>query len=163
MQDDSFHALVGCKVAKKVWRLSIFANSVINHQSTNFSCFAQSLADSMSKESFESLVVLAWSIWRDRKLFVHNNVEHDTLGSIIRAESVLKNYKIAQQSLATGVSKNQIHKEERWLTPPNNWYKLNTDAAIKSSEGICGLGAIIRNSRGEVMAASVNTRPFSGD
>lgn len=106
VQQDRFHALVGCKVVKKVWRLSIFANSVISFESTNFSCFAQSLADYMSKENFESFVVLPWSIWRDKNLMIlHNDMGNDALRLIIR-KSFIENYKLMQHSLAIVASMN---------------------------------------------------------
>lgn len=69
----------------------------------------------------------------------------------------LKNYKLSQQSLVAVASTNSNDQVEI------NWYKLNIDASIKFFEGIGSLGAIVRNTRGEVMAAAVYTRPFSGD
>jgi len=39
-----------------------------------------------------------------------------------------------------------------WKLPPQSVYKLNYDAAIFSDNTNSGFGAVIRNSRGEVMA-----------
>ncbi|KAL5831633.1 hypothetical protein ACOSQ4_016987 [Xanthoceras sorbifolium] len=48
-----------------------------------------------------------------------------------------------------------------WCVPPFNIYKINTDAAVDVEKNRVGLGCIIRNSYGEVMAAAAC--PMAGD
>lgn len=98
MPEDTFHALVGCQFAIKVRRLSRLANIVSNYPSINFSCFVQTLVDSLSKETFESFMALAWSIWRDKNLFLHNKRVNEMSSAVFWAESVIKSYQLAQHS-----------------------------------------------------------------
>lgn len=46
---------------------------------------------------------------------------------------------------------NTLHAELKWLAPPPNWIKINTDATLTSDDKI-GLAAIIRDST-KVVAA----------
>ncbi|KDO37898.1 hypothetical protein CISIN_1g042834mg, partial [Citrus sinensis] len=48
-------------------------------------------------------------------------------------------------------------------SPPNGWFKVNVDAAIKLSDQTAGLGVIIRDSRGKAVAATVQKVSFRGD
>lgn len=112
MPEDTFHALVGCQFAIKVRRLSRLANIVSNYPSINFSCFVQTLVDSLSKETFESFMALAWSIWRDKNLFLHNKRVNDMWSAVFWAESVIESYQLAQHSSIGRVSPTQNHKDE---------------------------------------------------
>lgn len=80
--------------------------------------------------------------------------------SVIKAEYVIENYKLAQQSLAIVASIDHNHKEEKWDDAADNWYKLNTNTTIKSPDGICSLGAIIKYSKGEVMGSISQYKAF---
>ena len=46
-----------------------------------------------------------------------------------------------------------------WTKPPENCYKLNFDAATFKDINALGVGVVIRNVRGEVMAALVAKGP----
>ena len=50
-----------------------------------------------------------------------------------------------------------------WQTPLDPIFKLNFDAAIFSDLNYLGVGAIIRNGKGEVMAAMSTKGPPVGD
>ncbi|GAY62607.1 hypothetical protein CUMW_219180 [Citrus unshiu] len=51
-----------------------------------------------------------------------------------------------------------------YLTPPpNGWFKVNVDVAIKLSDQTAGLGVIIRDSGGKAVAAAVQKVSFRGD
>ena len=41
----------------------------------------------------------------------------------------------------------------RWSPPPENCYKINFDAALFDHLGYAGIGVVVRDHRGEVMAA----------
>ena len=41
----------------------------------------------------------------------------------------------------------------RWSPPPENCYKINFDAALFDQLGSAGIGVVVRDHRGEVMAA----------
>ncbi|KAK2656122.1 hypothetical protein Ddye_009174 [Dipteronia dyeriana] len=48
----------------------------------------------------------------------------------------------------------KIRKIEKWVPPPPGGFKVNTDAALDAQEGCIGVGIIIRNEVGDVMASS---------
>lgn len=50
-----------------------------------------------------------------------------------------------------------------WYSPDKDWFQLNSDAAIHKTKGVAGLGVVIRNARGEFMAASTSQSSYFGD
>ncbi|XP_024046567.1 uncharacterized protein LOC112497228 [Citrus sinensis] len=50
-----------------------------------------------------------------------------------------------------------------WTPPPNNKVKVNVDAAVKEDRKSAGLGVVIRNHRGQVLAAAVKSMNFQGN
>nr|XP_023879227.1 uncharacterized protein LOC111991659 [Quercus suber] len=52
----------------------------------------------------------------------------------------------------------RIHS--KWEPPPSDWVKINFDGAVFQSKGEAGLGAIIRNDHGLVMAALTQVIPL---
>ena len=48
----------------------------------------------------------------------------------------------------------------KWLPPPVGWLKVNFDGAIFKGKNVAGLGCIIRNDKGLVMAAFTQSIPL---
>ena len=47
-----------------------------------------------------------------------------------------------------------------WKPPPTGWFKANVDAAVKTDQQRTGLGIVIRNSEGKVVAVVMKTTKF---
>jgi ribonuclease HI len=48
--------------------------------------------------------------------------------------------------------------EIKWMAPTQGWYKANWDVAIDKSQGRVGIGVIIRDEKGQTIAAMSKTR-----
>ncbi|XP_075651034.1 uncharacterized protein LOC142621618 [Castanea sativa] len=99
----------------------------------------------------------AWLIWTQRNAIIHGKqlLAHNVLNK--REEDYMEEFRSAQSRLATNsLSLNQIS----WRPPPLTCFKLNFDATIFKDEEASGIGAIIRNDRGEVMVAFSSKGPL---
>ena len=75
-----------------------------------------------------------------------------------RAEEYITEFRSAQNRL--DVQRTQQPIGDIWQPPPLEEFKLNFDAAVFSDLGRTGYGAIIRNEKGEVMAAMTASGPM---
>lgn len=50
-----------------------------------------------------------------------------------------------------------------WSPPPDGRFKLNVDVVVKELENKVGIGAIVKNSSGTLMAATIKTTSFKGE
>ncbi|KAK2639502.1 hypothetical protein Ddye_027297 [Dipteronia dyeriana] len=87
-----------------------------------------------------------------RNMFLHNS------GSLL-LDDVLpwvtaygKEYSRAIEP-EVGRDGSNIHKIEKWIPPSSGGYKVNTDVVLDAQEGHIGVGIIIRNDVGDVMAS----------
>ena len=58
---------------------------------------------------------------------------------------------------------NTTSSRHHWQPPPQNMYKLNFDAAVFMEQQRSGVGAIIRNAQGEVIAGMSAKGPYVRD
>jgi hypothetical protein len=49
---------------------------------------------------------------------------------------------------------------EAWCKPPLEWLKCNWDAALDNETKQIGMGVVVRNSEGQVVAALAMVTPF---
>ena len=82
---------------------------------------------------------------------VHGGKLKDPSSLNKRAEEFVDEFKHAQNHLS--IQTRQQLSGHVWQPPPQSEYKLNFDATIFSGLDRLGYGAIIRNDKGEVMAA----------
>ena len=104
----------------------------------------------LTAEELELFLVQAWIIWSQRNAIIHGK-QMQALGALNRrAKDYMEEFRSTQSRLAThSLRSNQTS----WRPLPLTCFKLNFDAAIFKEEEASGFGAIIRNDRGEVMAA----------
>ncbi|XP_075640327.1 uncharacterized protein LOC142612082 [Castanea sativa] len=143
------HAIWECPAAQDVW-----AGSSIMMQkcATNFHDFMQLfevLLNRLDAAGMEIFVVQAWTVWNQRNSMVHGGQMKHPCWLNKRAADYMEEYRIAQEQL---VVSNTISSGHHWQPPPQNIYKLNFDAAVFMEQQCSGVGAIIRNAQGEVMA-----------
>ena len=103
----------------------------------------------LSDEELELFLVQCWLIWHHRNSLVHGGSMQHPVQLNKRATDYLKEYREAQSSLAIGSGSTDFL--QNWKPPTGQLYKLNFDAAIFANSS--GIGAVIRNDAGEVMAA----------
>ena len=53
------------------------------------------------------------------------------------------------------ISEQNSASQKHWKCPPTGWFKVNVDAAIKIDQQIAGLGIVIRNSEGKLIATAL--------
>ncbi|ESR64134.1 hypothetical protein CICLE_v10010478mg, partial [Citrus x clementina] len=152
----ALHALLRCKMTRKVWELSNVAEIFDKNSFTDFYSASLNLHTSLPKEKFEGFVALAWSMWRTRNLTLFTKEGMDISSTLIKADRVSQAYKDAQETCIKSIGAPLVITEERWFSPDKNWFRLNSDAAINEVDGLAGLGVVIRNSKGEFMDASTS-------
>ena len=110
-------------------------------------------ADDRDLELFSAM---AWTLWNRR-----NNLR---LGKpAIPLEQVLnraRNLKLGCLSAPTSVTTAPKQTETAWTPPPVHGYKVNFDGALFEQEDRAGLGVVIRNQDGLVMASLSEVVPL---
>ncbi|KAF5454504.1 hypothetical protein F2P56_024162 [Juglans regia] len=105
-------------------------------------------------ELLECFFLICWSVWNRRnwKIFEGKEVHvEDLLG---RALAMQKGFReLRNKPLSV------IRKHDRWKAPPPGTFKLNVDGAFSQDGSVTGIGAVLRDSKGEVlMAAAIRER-----
>ena len=100
----------------------------------------------------ELIVAVCWSIWHSRNLFLFKNKKEDPQLSVAAAEAMVQSYSRIQMPQMQGNSKQSTANQKQWKHPPEGWFKVNVDAAVRVEQQRIGMGIVIRNSRGKVIA-----------
>ena len=149
--EDAVHAIWGCGVAQDVWAGSLTVLQKIRTNHCDFLQLVELLADRLDAIKLELFFIQSWLIWDQRNVVVHGGHLKDPRWLNKRAAELLDEYKKAQARM---VISNAIPRcRSYWQPLTQDVYKLNFDAAVFSDMNCSGVGAIVRNHVGEVMAA----------
>ncbi|XP_022150918.1 uncharacterized protein LOC111018954 [Momordica charantia] len=147
--EDSIHLFWICKFAEALWINSKFGKL------SPFLILRES-HESLSKADFEELCVVIWGLWNQRNARAFN----DSTKTVFKigmelvewANKYAMEFREAKSNPITGRVTNTA--EILWQPPDEGIYKINTDASFLASDQHAGLGIIIHNDRGQVMAAA---------
>lgn len=78
MREDVFHALIGCKVARKVWKLTEIYEDIRRMAHQDMLSLLQ-LAVKMKKEEIEQIIVVCWAIWYSRNCYIMEGKKEDPM------------------------------------------------------------------------------------
>ncbi|KAM6589363.1 hypothetical protein CsatA_011968 [Cannabis sativa] len=157
------HALFGCKHARVIWKASKFQLDLSKAQNMFNGDYLISLSTILNQQDYELLLCIMWGIWTDRNKVVHSGSPRQPAAIVQYAVRFHEDFSRARQvpSPAT-VDSNQppatpipptVQQAPKWQPPPINCFKLNVDAATNVDQKKLGIGAIIRDHNGFVVAA----------
>uniref|UniRef100_A0A803NGJ4 Reverse transcriptase domain-containing protein n=1 Tax=Cannabis sativa TaxID=3483 RepID=A0A803NGJ4_CANSA len=171
------HALFTCHSARSVWKKSRFSIDFHNARNMYNGDYLIHLSNQYSKPDFELLICIMWAIWGERNKVLHGGQKREGLHTFIFANNYLDKYKQAtdapnQSSLPLSSSNGHVQQTTQtpepaqqpfgaqWRPPDPLGLKLNVDAALHSDKKILGVGAVVRNHQGQVIAAF--SKPVQG-
>ncbi|KAM6576524.1 hypothetical protein CsatB_028361 [Cannabis sativa] len=134
---------------------------------TSMQDFMVHVSSVLSQDLFELFITVMWCLWSERNAEYHG--KKTKLVQIIYDYVVkyLADYRKAQARTSSFTQQHHTTTSAnipaattmtekptpKWTAPPPGQLKLNTDAAINMSSSLIGLGAILRNSHGKIVAA----------
>lgn len=155
------HCLFDCPRAREIWKLTY--NNVFLEEGFH-GCFIDRWVkiDACSSQKDLSLAAVTyWTIWTDINKFVHgesippsqvrSNWIKEYLDSFWKANANDPRSKFVGSKTIASSSRNVYG-----LLPSDGFWLLNTDAACSSLRQDSGLGALIRDKNGKIVAASSN-------
>ena len=102
--------------------------------------------------------MVSWGIWNQRNK-ARLNLAADPLHQIFQISSERLVEFSACQPAATPVSVGRPNCRTRWQPPPADLMKINFDEAVFSSSNAVGIGVVIRNNLGQVIASCSERLP----
>lgn len=123
----------------------------------------QALTTKKSKTKMELFTAICWANWHSRNLFTFEGKNEDSQVSLAKAEAIVEAYrKIKPPPLMSSQSQTPS-AEQSWKPSPKGCLNINLDVATKSQNKIADLGVVIRDSKGEFVAAAQKQESFFGD
>uniref|UniRef100_A0A803PJ70 Reverse transcriptase n=1 Tax=Cannabis sativa TaxID=3483 RepID=A0A803PJ70_CANSA len=153
------HALLDCSRVRQVWKLSPLYHFYISHRNSDIKDFMLSAYTDLNADDFSLLMCTIWSIWefRNKKLFRNANPD---AGSLVQwITTYLSQYREAQVDHTRVVPAAQNCNHASAPRAGEGSYQLCTDAAINERSGKVGLGAVVKDWNGQVLAGV--SVPFS--
>lgn len=132
--EDPCHALMVCKAARKVWKLTTFYDDVKQMAHQDMLSALQELALSKGKEDLAQIIAVCWAIWRDRNLSVLEGNQNSPQITAARATAIVESYRRIKQPKNPAMLTQRQSENKNWKPPPKNWFKVNVDAAVKMSD-----------------------------
>ena len=150
-EETTGHVLWHCHRAKEVWKETNLDMDKVMDKCPEFLDLLWYVwnVQKWLEEDVGLLVMTAWGIWTN-----WNEVNHGKsckLASVLarRTKELLENYVMANHS--TRPYKESV--EATWQPPEPPWYKANMDGAVFSQQKEAGIGVVIRDHHGAVVAA----------
>lgn len=138
-----------CKEAKKVWSLDPNFLSILK---TPFSDLASLICDGVKKlkgYQMDWFFIVAWKIWSSRNAVIMEKKIWEAGVTFQRADSFYQEWFLSSESDQGTLS---ARIPGCWVPPPVDFVKVNFDGAFSKESNFSGVGVVIRNERGELMA-----------
>ena len=103
----------------------------------------------MVKEDCELFAVPTYDIYNTWNAKLFDGKDGDPMSLVSFTSGMLFSFKEANSQPSTEPVQRAC---QRWMTPKENIYKVNFDAAIAEQEGTHGIGLVIQNHKGEFIA-----------
>jgi hypothetical protein len=149
------HILWDCPSSQDVWGVSA---RNIQKSCTDFRSFMEVmeyLMDRCNKEELGLFAVTAKKIWARRNAVIHEeDFQHPNI--LVREAREALELASGQENEDTGTttpSINVVETQVKWRPPPFGCYKLNWDVALDFQNKLMGIGVVVRDHQGEIMAA----------
>ncbi|XP_075665465.1 uncharacterized protein LOC142635144 [Castanea sativa] len=95
----------------------------------------------------------AWMIWRQRNQVRLNQAACNVDQIAQQSKEMLAEYQACQTTRTTSLSDWQTRSRQRWIVPPVDMAKINFDGAVFTGENKSGIGIVIRDRSGLVIAS----------
>lgn len=103
------------------------------------------------------------AVWYSKNCLVFEGKEEDPKQSVAKAVAIVESYKQLKIPNDQAISCHSKNRQLVWTTPPSECFKVNVDVAINVPNQKAGLGAVIRNFSGRVVAAAVQRVAYRGN
>ncbi|XP_042958135.1 uncharacterized protein LOC122293694 [Carya illinoinensis] len=144
------HVLWECEAARDVWCL---CSSKLQKQCMNqisFRSLLMHMLQDLKDEVLMEVAVVAWKIWRRRNDLVFNQTFSSPQLIVRQANQKIEDLNALFSQQTTNPT--NIPQSIQWSAPPVNVYKINWDSAVDKVNCKVGVGTIIRDWKGRVIA-----------
>jgi hypothetical protein len=152
-QETVIHVLWECQSARDVWGCCSRGLQKRHSQEDDFLKLVENLTAVISKEDLGLFAVTAKGIWQRRNTFIHEGRFVHPNKIVNSARETYSLYQRAQRKNDDEKAVPAIIVEGKWVPPPAGSYKANWDAAMAGDHGKTGVGVIIRDDKGLIVAA----------
>lgn len=146
--ENSFHLFVCCGFAKDCWEL---CGGISYNNFSSLHDWIDHNFKSLDDGTLCKLIIICWAIWRARNDKVWNHKVSSPNAVVDQALIFLQewtNVHPIEEEVSASSSQISI-----WSKPPTGYLKINVDAGIDFTARKMGLGMVIRDSDGDLIAA----------
>ncbi|TXG69156.1 hypothetical protein EZV62_004091 [Acer yangbiense] len=154
-KETSLHALWHCSSLKEVRTVAKIDDPGSGLNFASFFDFVLFCQRKMEVDVFEFFCVVWWRIWYRRNNFFHSNIMLLGTDIISWAEAFAADFQGAcsRDAHLGGNLGGKAGVSLGWKAPSQGFYKINTNAALNEELKISGVGVVIRDWKGNVMAS----------
>jgi hypothetical protein len=157
------HVLWGCEFAQKVWKASSVKLPPIYATNLSFvdllACFFKDLQFPL----VEICITTAWSLWKARNEMIWEDKVSNAADVALRAAENAMNFLEAGNVEALAPHAREVMDQQRWVPPNRADFKLNIACQWQGTQRRAGMGILIQNHEGKVMAAMQSTIDIVGE
>uniref|UniRef100_A0A2N9G5T2 RNase H type-1 domain-containing protein n=1 Tax=Fagus sylvatica TaxID=28930 RepID=A0A2N9G5T2_FAGSY len=151
--EDVLHAVWTCPLIKPVWDNELWSQALRASPVLDFADLFSKVLAFPSQQNTEVFIIIAWSLWQRRnKLRLNKTVE--PLNQVnTKARIYLEEFGSSAET--TPHTEPTPALNTKWQPPRCKNFKANYDGAIFKETNEAGIGVIVRNRAGKVMASLV--------
>ncbi|KAL5777126.1 hypothetical protein ACOSP7_010052 [Xanthoceras sorbifolium] len=146
------HALWSCPLLIRIREACGFLSSASLVDRAPMVDFLLWCKDQLRPAEFNLLVVVIWAVWNRRNALLHHRPSLPPESVVPWCEAYLAEFMESNAKVPLP----SLNRFVRWIPPIDKVVKINVDAARSDSAQITGLGAVIRNSSGEVLMTGID-------
>ncbi|KAL2926351.1 hypothetical protein RDABS01_011624, partial [Bienertia sinuspersici] len=147
-----FHCLVKCPIVRNIWYLSPLRLDSKKVRQNSFKEWCYSLMSNFKLDEWWNIFwSILWGIWLQRNAWVFERKKRDAMDVIKKAIGVVGEYIQANEEAKSSYNDNR--SPSKWHPPGEGYYKVNADAAMLEKNRV-GIGAVMRDREGDVMAST---------
>ena len=157
------HALGSCTAARDVWLECDGRIQKSCSEEDVFCNILMKLFDRLPKEECDMVACLARQVWLQRNKMVFEGEFTQPSKVFQIASDQLEFYIQVSQDVNRKDGVNHPVANERWKTPPRGTMKINWDAAIDRCKKLMGIGIVVRDFTGDVVATQSTMKAYVCD
>ncbi|XP_059436609.1 uncharacterized protein LOC132169617 [Corylus avellana] len=150
------HALWDCSAARDIWGCSRRVFQKMTMEGRSFMQTMESIFSKCDLDDFAMFAQLSCHVWFCRNKWVHEGTFVDP--NLILQKTVEDIMTYAQLQQKEPAENNVSTHLKAWLAPTQGWYKANWDVAIDKLNERVGIGVVLRDEKGQVIATMCKTR-----